>query len=407
MSGTAYRIRLGPRIAAKLAGSIVALLLAASLSGCGGTLADVSGTIVTGGGLFASGPNRPSLPIPIFVASTRPDREERTAGGGAHFSLDIVSVPPGHKTGIIEAPTFGAPQEGRDFVLTSHRALDHDAFGNQIAASISGRIGSNRDVLLYVHGFNTSLQDARFRLAQIVADARFGGVPVLFTWPAENGLFSYVSAKERATASRDALEHLLWDLAQEPGVGRVHVLAHSMGTWLAMEALRENAIAGHADLGGKLGNIMLAAPDIDLAVFREQMARLGEAAHVSIFVSAGDRALSLSSRLAGDGPRVGALDPRNPRDHAELVKLGVKVYDLSSFADGLIGHDAFADSPQVIRTIGAHLAEPRKEDAKAVAVTDAGGNSQSDAAAPSAPITTEPLPPPVLSAPPREPASGG
>ncbi len=365
---------------------------------------------MTGGGLFASSPKRPSLPMPIFVASTRNDREEGAPSGadGAHFSLDVVSVPPDHKAGIIETPTFGAPQEGRDFVLTSHRALDQEAFGNQIAASISGRIGSNRDILLYVHGFNTTLQDARFRLAQIVADARFGGVPVLFTWPAENGLFSYVSAKERATASRDALEHLVWDLAQEPGVGRVHVLAHSMGAWLAMEALRENAIAGHADLGGKLGNIMLAAPDIDLAVFKEQMTRIGEAAHVSIFVSAGDRALSLSSRLTGDGPRVGALDPHNPRDHAQLVRLGVKVYDLSAFGDGLIGHDAFADSPQVIRTIGAHLAAPRKEDAKAVAVTDADGGSQTGVT-PSAPIAAEPLPPPPVSdtPTPTERGSGG
>jgi len=234
-------------------------------------------------------------------------------------------------------------------------------------------------------------------------------VPVLFTWPAESNLFSYVSAKERATASRDALEQLIWNLAQEPGVGRVHVLAHSMGTWLAMEALRENAIAGHPDLAGKLGDIMLAAPDIDLAVFREQMARLGEAAHVSIFISAGDRALSLSSRIAGDRPRVGALDPHNPRDRAELQKLGVKVYDLSAFSDGLIGHDAYADMPQVIRTIGAHLAEPRKEDAKVVAVTDAGADREPEAppAAAMPLITASPLlPPDATDVPPPEPAPG-
>ena len=382
-------------VTSKWTGLAAAFVLATALAGCASSLGDVTDSVT--GGLFAAGPKRPSLPVAMFIASTRPDdaKNGSPAGdGGAHFSLDIVSIPPDHRAGIIETPTFGAPQEGRDFVLRSHRALDSDEFTNEISSSISGRIGSNRDVLLYVHGFNTSLQDARFRLAQIVADARFGGVPVLFTWPAENNLFSYVSAKERATASRDALEHLLWNLAQEPGVGRVHVLAHSMGTWLAMEALRENAIAGHPDLGGKLGNIMLAAPDIDLAVFKQQMARLGEAAHVSIFVSAGDRALSLSSRIAGDRPRVGALDPRNRRDRADLDKLGVKVYDLSSFSDGLIGHDAFADSPEVIRTIGAHLTEPRREDAKVVAVTDAGADRQPDVP-PSAAITAMPLAPPV------------
>jgi esterase/lipase superfamily enzyme len=377
---------------------LTAVAFAVALSGCATGIGDMTDSVVTGS-LFASGPKRPSLPVPIFVASTRSDTDRAAAGeGGAHFSLDIVSVPPGHRPGIIETPTFGTPQEGRDFVMKSHRAVDPDDFANQIATSISGRIGSNRDILLYVHGFNTTLQDARFRLAQIVADARFGGVPVLFTWPAESNIFSYVSAKDRATASRDALEHLIWNLSQEPGVGRVHVLAHSMGTWLAMEALRENAIAGHPDLDGKLGNVMLAAPDIDLAVFKEQVARIGEASHVSIFVSAGDRALSLSSQIAGDRPRVGALDPHNPRDRAELQKLGVKVYDLSSFADGLIGHDAYADSPEVIRSIGAHLAEPRKEDAKVVAVTDAGADRQPGPPPPA--ITATPLlPPPTVAIP--------
>ena len=72
-----------------------------------------------------------------------------------------------------------------------------------------------------------------------------------------------------------------------------------MGTWLAMEALRQSAIAGQAELGGHIGEVMLAAPDIDLDVFRGQMARIGRAARVSVFAAADDRALSVSSTLAG------------------------------------------------------------------------------------------------------------
>ena len=242
---------------------------------------------------------------------------------GAHFGLDIVSVPPGHRAGKIETPTFGkATTQRRHFVTTTARNIDPEDFQNQVATYLSGRVGTSRDILLYVHGFNTSAEDARNRLAQVVADARFGGMPVLFTWPSKSNIFSYVSDKESATASRDALEHLISNLSQTPGVGRINILAHSMGTWLAMEALRENAIAGHPDLDGRLGDVMLAAPDIDLAVFCAQMARLGERAHVSVFVSSGDRALALSSRIAGERPRVGALDHSSPRDRAELDRLG-------------------------------------------------------------------------------------
>src|SRR4051794_19489822 len=130
-----------------------------------------------------------------------------------------------------------------------------------------------------------------------------------------------------------------------------------------MEALRENAIAGRGDLGGKLGDVMLAAPDIDLAVFRQQMERVGPSANVSIFVSRGDRALSLSSSLSGDRPRLGSIDPNDPKQRQALEGLGVKVYDISSFSTGFIGHGAYAESADVIRSIGAQLAEPRKEDA--------------------------------------------
>jgi esterase/lipase superfamily enzyme len=216
-------------------------------------------------------------------------------------------------------------------------------------------------------GFNTSYDEARFRLAQIADDGRFGGVAVLYTWPAAGSLLDYGAAKENATSARDALTKLVQRLADVPDVGRVHILAHSMGAWLAMEALRENAIAGSPDLNGKLGDVMLAAPDIDLNVFRQQLARL-DPSHVSVLIASNDRALSISRTLAGDRPRLGGLDPNNPKDRAALDEVGVKAYDLSKESIGLIGHDPYADAPQAVRTIGSQLTEQRPQDANVQAV---------------------------------------
>jgi esterase/lipase superfamily enzyme len=140
-----------------------------------------------------------------------------------------------------------------------------------------------------------------------------------------------------------------------------------MGAWLAMEALRENAISGSPDLNGKLGDVMLAAPDIDLNVFRQQLARL-DPSHVSVLVSANDRALSISRSLAGDRPRLGGLNPNNPQDRAALDELGVKAYDLSKESTGLIGHGTYADAPQAVRTIGSQITEQRPQDANVQAV---------------------------------------
>lgn len=315
--------------------------------------------------------------------------------GAAHFSLVTVSVPPNHRAGNIETPTFGRPNPEKHFTLVRSRRLGEPSMAQEVATHLSGRIGSNRDVLVFVHGFNTSLEEARFRLAQIVADGRFGGVPILFTWPAQDGLLAYASAKENATVSRDALTTLLNEISALPSVGRVHVLAHSMGAWLAMEALRESAIGSRSLLNGRLGNVMLAAPDIDVAVFRQQMARL-PGANVSVFSSTSDRALNLSSRLVGERVRVGAINPTDAKDRAELDRLGVKVYDLSAFSDGWINHGAYASTPDVVRQIGAQIARPRAEDAREISVIDGGVSVDQRPRTPA--IESQPLPPPPVAA---------
>jgi esterase/lipase superfamily enzyme len=356
-------------VARKVAALVVVTLIT---GGCAAQLGDF--TASTAGGFFAAGPAGSPRLIPIFVASTRRSEKssnEATVDGSSNFSLVTISVPPVHAAGIIERPSMRSEDRKRHFVVAGRRNLDETAFQNELATHISGRVGSNRDILLFVHGFNTSLDDARYRLAQIVTDGHFGGVPILFTWASNNNFLAYGSDKERATASRDALEKTLHDLSQLPGVGHIHVLAHSMGAWLAMEALRQNAIAGHADLNGHLGEIMLAAPDLDLAVFEAQLARLGSGAHVAVFVASNDRALSLSATLAGDR-RVGALDLNQAEVRSEVARLGVKVYDLTSENDpDFLHHGAYANVPAVIAAIGAQLAEPRQEDKDVTAVIDA------------------------------------
>ncbi len=337
------------------------LALATALGGCSGTMDTVTGST----GMFSSAQASPAAQartVQMVVASTR--KSNRDAGAGetskaARFALTSVSIPPGHKAGVIERPSITPESRNRHFVALGERKIEPDAFQQELAAQLSGRVGASRDVLVFVHGFNVSYDEARFRLAQIVADGNFTGVPVLFTWPSRSQILAYGSDKESATASRDPLEKMLQDIGATPGVGRVHILAHSMGTWLAMEALRQSGIAGRADLNGRLGEVMLAAPDIDIDVFRAQMARIGSNARVSVFAQADDRALSVSSTLAGSRTRLGALDLDDKQHRDELNGLNVRVYDLKGAAGSsdFFRHGTFAEAPTVVRTIGAQMAE--------------------------------------------------
>ena len=346
-------------------GLVLALVTPLALSACAGRGLDITGTT----GLAAT--DQPRL-VRMYVASTRPAAGE-AAATRASFAAATVSLPPGHRPGVIERPDFTPESRNRHVVALPDRRLDAARLQQEVATQLSGRVGTGRDVLVFVHGYNVDYDEARWRLAQIVADSGFSGVPVLFTWPSRSQILAYGSDRETATASRDELERLLQELGSTAGVGRVHVLAHSMGTWLAMEALRQSAIAGRPDLNGHLGEVMLAAPDIDMAVFRTQMVRLGGRARVSVFTASDDRALSMSQRLAGDRVRLGGLDLANQQHRAELAGLDVRVIDLSrtDTAD-MFRHVTFAEAPAVVRGIGAKLAEPAASDAP-----DAAGQAES------------------------------
>jgi len=334
---------------------LVSALALLGLAACSG-----GGERFSGQAAAITGPTTGEI-MPIFIATTR----KMTPDGGVsaelssttNYLMNLISIPKDHKTGVIERPSFGSESRKSHFVFAGQRVLDHESFKNELAAQLSGRVGASRDVLVYVHGFNTGYDEARFRIAQIATDSGFTGVPVLFTWPSQNKMFAYGADKDNATASRDDLNSVLSDLGSLPGIGRIHVLAHSMGTWLTMETLRELAIGGRGDLSGHLGEVMLAAPDIDLDVFKQQLARVGPYARVSIFAASDDKALSLSSALAGDRKRVGALDPADKDQRAEISKLGVRVYDLSNTdTTDFFRHGTFAEAPAAVRAIGAQLA---------------------------------------------------
>ena len=338
---------------------LVGLLLASLVAGCASTT-----------GMMASADAGPHS-ILTFVCSTReagPGGVDTMRADGPAYSLQILSIPPDHHPGQIERPAFGSPDPQHHIMVASTQDLSEAEFRNELATDISGRIGSNRDVLLYVHGFNTGLDAARFRLG-----------PDRHRRPLRRHSGAFHVAGEQqpvglrgGAGKRDGVARLACESAEGferdvPDIGRIHILAHSMGTWLTMEALRQRAIAGSPSLNGKLGLVMLAAPDIDLSVFRSQLSEL-DASHISVLVSADDRALSLSRTLAGDRPRVGALDPRKPSDRAALARLGVRIYDLSGKSDGLIDHDAYADLPDVVRSIGAQIGRQRIQDQDVTAV---------------------------------------
>jgi esterase/lipase superfamily enzyme len=108
----------------------------------------------------------------------------------------------------------------------------------------------------------------------------------------------------------------------------------------------------------KITDVILASPDLDIDVFRKQLIDIGqERPHISIFVSANDRALRLSRLISGQVTRVGGVDLTNASYKAQLkMASGITVYDLSSLRNGdSLNHTQFATSPEVVRLFGERL----------------------------------------------------
>lgn len=297
----------------------------------------------------------------IFVATTRQKavKDPRQVFDGdrsltTSFARVDVTVPKSHQVGNIKRAKGSANSNPtKDFAATDVTFYEG---APQFAKAVGADIAMRGDrALVFVHGFNNGFDDGIYRLTQIAHDTKYPGTPVLFSWASSAKTTGYIYDKDSSTAARDDLEATLRMLAKTR-VKSIDIIAHSMGTWLTMEALRQLAITGDRDLGGKLGYVILASPDIDVDVFKKQMIRYGKPDRpFAVLLSGDDRALKLSSFISGDKPRVGDYG-----DAADLASYGVSVVDLTKTkgGDGGLNHAKFADNPFLVQLLGDRLRTP-------------------------------------------------
>jgi esterase/lipase superfamily enzyme len=208
-------------------------------------------------------------------------------------------------------------------------------------------VAGGREVLLYIHGYKESFESAVTSNIELADGIGFLGVPILFSWPSKAALFDYGYDRESALYSRDALENVLVQLLADDGAAKVHIVAHSMGTWLTIETLRQ-MWARHGDtLANRLGAVVLASADIDIDLFRSTAERLRSLVpKITVISSTSDKALEVSRRLAGGVARTGAAS------REELENIGVRVVDASDHGGwAVIKHDLFLSDPEVRQVV--------------------------------------------------------
>jgi esterase/lipase superfamily enzyme len=312
--------------------ALVAVLF--GLAGCAGRPG--AGSLVP---TAASAPGAKS--VTLLVATDRGDADVAGSGGGRaalRYEQLTVSIPPGHKPGTIEWSEETARDPAKSFVVTGRQPLSEEGFRRAVAAG--AKEGETAGV--FVHGYNYSLAEAAFRLAQLSSDSARVGAPILFSWPSEAAVTGYVADRDAVAYARDDLAHVLTLVAAARPRGQITLAGHSMGCWLVMETLRQFRLEGRDDLVARF-EVALAAPDIDVDVFRRQLAVVGRLSPpLTILVSPDDRALLASGRLAGGHTRLGLVDVHDPRLLEIAQRDGLRIVDISSLeaSDGT-RHDRF------------------------------------------------------------------
>lgn len=318
---------------------VVLCVVAALLSGCGGRPDTGALAIAT---TTAPGAEERR----ILVATTREkDETPHTYFSGERsstlsYASAVVSVPPDHVSGKIEWPDSVPGDPSKHFTVRSIGHLDGEpGFKAALRQEFAKRKPEHREVFLFIHGYNTRFPEALYRFAQVLHDANSPRVPVLFTWASRGSVTDYVYDNNSATAARDGLEKTVRDIIAA-GATKVHILAHSMGNWLLMETIRQVRLSGKPIDADKIGVVVLAAPDLDIDVFKSQLRAIGRLKKpLILLVSRDDKALRASSIIAGGKQRVGAYE-----NEKELAELGVVVVDLTDL-EGLsaTNHAKFAE----------------------------------------------------------------
>lgn len=305
------------------------------------------------------------LTLAFWLQPDPTDRHIERMYGNGRGQLDLgtceVSVPKDHRVGNLESPTvlrleFREDPE-RHVVLLGVHPLAAAQFYTDLRACIEK--SPERGAFVFIHGYNVGFEQAVRRTAQIAYDLKFKGAPIVYSWPSQEGLFSYTVDETNVAWTVPHLKEFLVKVAEQSGARSIHLIAHSMGNRALTSALRE-IVLERREGGPKFREVILTAPDIDADVFARDLAPaiVQTAERVTLYASSNDEAL-MASRAVHGYRRAGESG-----DNVVIVP-GIETVDVSEVDTSLIGHSYYGSNSTVLADLyelmhGAKPAEQRK-----------------------------------------------
>ncbi len=256
-----------------------------------------------------------------------------------------VFVPEDRGRGSLGRGIIGRFFKGDNRVkLRERRLLDETFFWTELAKEVTSLNPSDRDGLVFLHGYNTKFVDAARRTAQLKVDLESKGPAAFFSWPSLGYPAGYTGDEAAIDASEQVIRDFLVDFAQRSGVSAVHIIAHSMGNRGLLRAMDAIAKLAASAAPVRFGQIILAAPDVDAQLFTNLAVAYGQiSTRATLYVTTNDKAIGLSKKLHRF-PRAGLAPP-------VAVVPGIDTIDASRVNLGLLGHSYATEMRAVLADI--------------------------------------------------------
>jgi esterase/lipase superfamily enzyme len=288
-------------------------------------------------------------PETIFVGTTREKDGEAYAfgrSGEPSFLRYDIAIPPEREPGEVNWPPKSRKPDGRrDFLTLDQRGFGSaDEFSTALRAAM--KLRGQSDAVVYVHGFNNTMAEGVYRVAQMHHDLEVPGVAVHYAWPSRGSPLGYVYDRDSVLFGRSGFVSLLEEV-EDAGAKDIVIVAHSMGAFLTMEGLRQMVLKDGPRALDRIKGVVLISPDLDLDVFRAQARDIGKLPEpFVIFGSSRDRVLNISATLSGTGDRLGNMD-----NVTEIADLDVIYLDTAAYTTGA-GHLNLGENPALLKLFG-------------------------------------------------------
>ena len=288
--------------------------------------------------------------VRVFYGTNRARTEQNApanfygkARGDLQYGFLEVTIPKTHKIAELESPqwsdfsfTVNVAADRKKFVLLDKIVpLSKPDFVDNLKQAIAK--APSRDVFIFVHGYNNTFEDAARRAAQLAYDLNFDGTPILYSWPSQASATAYTVDEAVTPISGLKMGDFLNTIVTQSGAARIHLIAHSMGNRVLIDALLAFlARRGPDNRQHIFSQIVFTAPDVDRDYFAAAFDSLyGIAERLTLYASDSDYALR-TSQLVHGAPRAGSAG-------ASIIRLhGLDTIDMSGVPADTLGHSYFA-----------------------------------------------------------------